>query len=106
MAKNKDKSDKPKRRIVPKWFSFPLLVIFVAIVWIVFLQDNNIFKSYENERKIAGLKEDIKQVKDSTEFFRKNLRELHSEREALEKVARERYQMKNENEDVFITDIK
>ena len=38
-------------------------------------------------------------------MFDAKVNELHTDRETLEKIAREKYGMKRENEEVFITDI-
>lgn len=106
MGKTEKNDEKPKRRWVPQWLSFPLFLTIVAIVVIVFVQDNNCFKTIDNQKQIAELKSQIQSNLDSASYYSKKSRELNTNTELLEKVAREQYYMKRSNEDVYITDIK
>jgi len=54
---------------------------------------------------INDLKAEIKSNQDSAKIYEAKLDELHTDRETLEKIAREQYGMKRTNEEVFITDI-
>lgn len=95
-----------KSRWVPQWFSVSLLIIVCALVYILFLQENNYFVTNENRKKINELKEEIQINLDSANYYSQKSRELNTGRELLEKVAREQYYMKRPNEDVYVTDIK
>ena len=72
---------------------------------ILFVQQNNIFTIYENKRIIADLKAEIQANLDSANYFMQKTRELNTNREELERIAREQYEMKRAGEDIFITPI-
>lgn len=107
--KNASKGDKKKDNIftrwIPRWLSLPLIIIVAFLVVMIFFGDNSYLKSKEYSRKIDELNKEIKANKDSAEYYRKKSRELNTDRETLEKIAREQYGMKRENEDVYITEI-
>ncbi|MDR1810552.1 MAG: septum formation initiator family protein [Prevotella sp.] len=67
-----------------------------------FLSDSNIFTRFEYDAEISSLKKQIAYYKDKTEEDKRKLNELHSDRENIEKFARENYLMKTADEDVFI----
>lgn len=71
----------------------------------MFVQQNNIFTIYENKRIIADLKAEIQANLDSANYFMQKTRELNTNREELERIAREQYEMKRAGEDIFITPI-
>jgi cell division protein DivIC len=79
-----------------------VIVIIIAIVWLLFFDNNNIFQQFRFSGEIKRLKSEkayyIKEIeKDS--IMRHELKENP---EALEKFAREQYFMKKEGEDIFI----
>ncbi|MDD2961897.1 MAG: septum formation initiator family protein [Muribaculaceae bacterium] len=97
---------KKTKRLLPQWLSMPLVVAITCIIIILFVQDNNYFKSKENQEQINNLKVEIKENLDSAEYYARKSRELDTDPEQLEKVSREQYNMKRPNEDVFITYLK
>lgn len=79
-----------------------LLVGIFFLVWMVFF-DTNSFISLSKHRK--ELKEIRKEKDYYTEGIATNKELLHlykTDRKALEKLAREKYLMKKDNEDVFL----
>lgn len=77
-------------------------IVFLAIV--IVIDDNNMFKHIKNQRAISALEEEIDQMKrDSAEIMRKQA-ELEGEGDItlVEKLAREKYGMHKENEDVYV----
>lgn len=52
--------------------------------------------------EIHDLKSQIKYYREKTEEDKKKLEELNSDKDNIEKFARENYMMKKENEEVFI----
>jgi cell division protein FtsB len=72
------------------------------LVWMIFFDRNDVASQYDYRIKVAKLEEE----KDfyTTEIAKadKELKELTTNVQSLEKFARERYLMKRENEDIFI----
>ena len=52
--------------------------------------------------RLQDLKAQIKECDDSTAVYRERLRLLESDHETLERIVREEYLMKRENEDLYI----
>ena len=79
---------------------FIILVLFA--VWMTFFDTNSL-----KRQKILNTR--INEIKEMKEFYReeidknnKTIEELQTNPEAVEKLAREKYLMKKENEDIFI----
>ena len=89
----------------PRWLSLPLVIIVVFIGYTFFWDDNSYSRTQEHQRRINELNEEIQHNVDSAKFYERKLKELHTDHETLEKIAREQYGMKRDNEDVYITDI-
>ena len=75
-------------------------IIFLLIIGV--LDENNLIKRAMHRHEITSLKAEIKRYKQQYEEDTRRLEELNSNPEAIEKIARERYLMKTEDEDVFI----
>ena len=73
---------------------------------LLFFGDNNYLKIWDLNKEKAQLNAHIKAQKDSTAMFLHKIDELNTDRESLERIAREQYGMKQENEEVYITDIQ
>lgn len=73
---------------------------FLAII--VVFDENNLLKHIQNKREISQLKSDIEELAEQHDELEKKLRELDTDVYIMEKVAREKYGMHLENEDVFI----
>ena len=79
---------------------FITLLIFGVII--VFLDENSLIQRAKHQEEIKELKEDIAKYRKQFEEDTKKLKELTTNPEALEKIAREKYLMKKPNEDIFI----
>ncbi|MBO7609249.1 MAG: septum formation initiator family protein [Muribaculaceae bacterium] len=92
-----------------KWFSnlvtLPKLVFVGFICSLIFFGDNSCMRKLEYNDQINDLKAQIQANKDSAKIYEAKVRELNTDRETLEKIAREKYGMKRVNEEVYITDI-
>lgn len=74
--------------------------VFLLIIGV--LDENNLIRRFAHKREISQLKSEIERYRKQYEEDSKTLKEITSNREALEKVAREKYFMKKENEDIYI----
>ena len=78
------------------------LVIIVFLVLTLTLGDSSLYKRYTYDQKIRSLEKEIKHYQKEIEINSKKLNDLHTDKEGLERFAREEYFMKKLNEDVFI----
>ena len=83
-------------------FNLWIVVVVAFGVYITFLSDYNYVRSMEYDARIKDLKAQIKECDDSTAVYRERLRLLESDHETLERIVREEYLMKRENEDLYI----
>lgn len=93
-------------RFVPRWLSLPLIIIAAFLVMMIFYGDNSYLKSREYSKQIDALSKEIKETRDSAAMYQRKVQELHTDKETLEKIAREQYGMKRANEDVYLTEIQ
>ncbi|MCH4156486.1 MAG: septum formation initiator family protein [Muribaculaceae bacterium] len=85
---------------------FAVIVFFVFFFILIFYGDNSYVKTVEYSNKITELQTEIKANRDSAIIYQDKLNSLNTNKEELERIAREQYGMKRPNEDVYITDIK
>lgn len=81
------------------WF---VTITFLLII--VFFDENNLIKHFQNQREIAILKSEIQELKEELEVLTYKSSELHKDIEIMEKVAREKYGMHKDGEEVFIVE--
>lgn len=74
---------------------FFLLLVFTA-------SDSNPFKMYKYDMKIRSLDKEIREYKKEIEEDKRKLESLKTDREGLERFAREEYYMKRDDEDLYI----
>jgi cell division protein FtsB len=72
------------------------------LVWMIFFDRNDLFSQYEYRKQVNKLKQERDFYKKETDQVNKELDELTSNPQKLEKFAREKYLMKKDNEDVFV----
>lgn len=72
------------------------------VVWMLFFDRNDLMSQYDYRTQVNKLQEEKEFYIRETEQARKDLDELSTNREKLEKFAREKYLMKKDNEDVFV----
>ena len=93
---------KKNRRNVLGLKSLQIGVLLFIVIMLFFFSDSNIKKRIESDREIRSLKNQIEFYRKKTEADKAKLHELQSDKDNLEKFARENYLMKKENEEVFV----
>lgn len=78
------------------------LVSSIFLVWMVFFDRNDLFSQWEYHQQVNKLKQERDFYQKETNKVHQDLDELTSNKEKLEKFAREKYLMKKDNEDVFV----
>jgi cell division protein FtsB len=72
------------------------------IVWMIFFDKNDLFSQYQYHQQLSKLKQERDFYTSETAKVTKDLDELNSNPDKLEKFAREKYLMKKDNEDVYV----
>lgn len=85
-------------RRVPLMFYIAGALIFEM----VFIDENSFVQNIRYDRQISQLRKSVNHYQQIVDESRARLDELRSDDENLEKFARETYQMKRDNEDVFV----
>lgn len=78
------------------------LVIIIFLVLTFTAGDSNLYQRYQYDEKIRILEKEIKQYQEEIRVNGEKLKSLRTDKEGLERFAREEYFMKKENEDIFI----
>jgi cell division protein FtsB len=78
------------------------LITVIFLVWLIFFDRNDLLSQYEYRQQLNKLKEEHEFYTKETADVQKQLNELTSNKEKLEKFAREKYLMKKPDEDVFV----
>ena len=94
MAKLNSKYLKPFKNIF-------LLIFIVFAVWMLFFDANSWFIHHELNSEIDKLEAEKEYYKKEIEKDKKAIKALSND-EGVERLAREKYYMKKENEDIFI----
>ncbi len=79
-----------------------IVVITIAVLVVGFLDSNSVWAHFRNKRKIAELEGEIHQYTDQYQRANRQLHQLDRDPKAIEKIARERYFMKTDDEDIFV----
>jgi cell division protein FtsB len=78
-----------------------LIATILFIVWMLFFDHNDIFLHLQYRKELNELKADKKYYQEQIDLTRKEVDLIKSNPQAMEKVAREQYLMKKDDEDVF-----
>ncbi len=97
MSRIKDFYNKYLSRINAYWL---VTIVFFALTFV--MGDSSLYKRYTYDEKIRSLEKEIKHYQKEIEINSKKLNDLHTDKEGLERFAREEYFMKKQNEDVYI----
>lgn len=90
---------------IPRWLNLPLVIFVIFLVVLLFCGENNFMQITSYKKQIRDLKMEIKNNEDSALIYEKKAAELNTDRETMERIAREKYNMKRPNEEVYTTDI-
>lgn len=91
-----------KSLIAHLWKHKLLIFIVLFVLWIVFFDRNSVMMHIERENNIASLQDSIEYYKREIERLNLHLEELQNDPREMEKFVRERYNMKRDNEDIYI----
>lgn len=79
-----------------------LLVVVGLVVWLLYFDKNDVFTQYSLVQKCNKLNLEKEYYIAEIEKNKKEILELQTNKKSLETFAREKYLMKQDNEDVFV----
>ena len=78
------------------------ITLLIFLVWLAFFDRNSLVGKMQLRGKIATLKKEKAYYQNKIEEDNRKMKELLSNKDNLEKFAREQYLMKYKNEDIFV----
>ena len=78
------------------------VVCILGILIVGFLDENSVWSHMKNRQRIEELKEETEKYNADFRRDQAQIRELDRNPKAMEKIARERYFMKADDEDIFV----
>jgi len=90
------------RRLIDLFKNKFFLVAVAFVVWMTFFDKNDLLSQYQYHQQVSKLEQERDFYKTETDKVSKDLEELTSNPQQLEKFAREKYLMRKDNEDVFV----
>ena len=88
---------------IPPWLKNKyILSVVVFVVWILFLDSNNLVSRVKEMKSLRKLKYEKEYYVQRIEEDKRKLYEIKTDDQNLEKFAREQYRMKKQDEDLYI----
>lgn len=88
---------------LPAWLRNKYLIAFAAFaVVMLFLDKNDLFTQYQRQKDLGKLQQSKRHYTAELAAERKQLEALENNPATVEKLAREKYLMKRDNEELFI----
>jgi len=89
---------------IPSWLKNKYLLTSVGfIAWIVFFDDRDLINNNQHHRELRALEKSRDHYITEINTISRELNQLKKDPAIIEKYAREKYRMKKDNEDLFIT---
>lgn len=79
-----------------------IAVLVIFVLYISFFDSHDLISQMEIKMELREISEEIDYLNTNTESAKGQIQELTSNRDELEKFAREQYRMKRENEEIFV----
>ncbi|NPD92809.1 FtsB family cell division protein [Xylanibacter muris] len=79
-----------------------VLVIIAGTVIVCFVDENSMWSHYCNKRRISDMQTEIEKYRQDYKRDEALLERLSTDPKAIEKIAREKYFMKADDEDIFV----
>jgi hypothetical protein len=90
------------KKLPPAFRNFYVMTGICFLIWMIFLDSNDFISRFKMKAKLNGLENEKEYYQEKISEVEKDREELMTNRELLEKFAREKYLMKKESEDIFI----
>lgn len=90
------------KKLPPIFKNFYVVTGCSFLIWITFLDSNDLISRFKMNARLRNLENQKEFYQEKIAEVEKDRKELMTNRELLEKFAREKYLMKKETEDLFI----
>jgi len=90
------------RKVPPLFRNFYFLATVFFLVWMTFIDSNDLITRFKMGSKLRSLEREKEYYQEKIVEVEKDRQELMTNKELLEKFAREKYLMKKESEDVYV----
>ena len=93
------------RKFLHKYFSWVnayWIVVFVFVILFLVPSDSSLYNRFKYDEKIRTLNNEVENYQDEIAVNKEKLHNLQTDKDGLERFAREEYYMKRDSEDVFI----
>jgi hypothetical protein len=90
------------KKLPPAFRNFYVVTGLSFLVWITFFDSNDLISRFRMNSKLSSLEDEKEYYLEKISEVEKDRNELMTNKELLEKFAREKYLMKKETEDVFV----
>lgn len=90
------------KRLPPIFRNFYWVTGICFLVWMLFLDSNDLISRFKLGSKLRTLEKEKQYYQAKIKEVEEDRKELMTNKELLEKFAREKYLMKKETEDIFI----
>lgn len=90
------------KKLPPAFRNFYLVCGSLFLVWMIFLDSNDLVTRFRMSSKLSDLEAEKEYYNQKIVEVEKDRKELMTNKELLEKFAREKYLMRKETEDVFV----
>lgn len=90
------------KKLPPAFRNFYIVCGMLFLVWMTFLDSNDLVTRFKMASKLGDLEDEKEYYHQKIVEVEKDRTELMTNKELLEKFAREKYLMRKESEDVFV----
>ena len=90
------------KKLPPAFRNFYFVTAVSFLTWMLFLDSNDLISRFKMSSKLRSLESEKEFYLEKIAEVEKDRKELMTNKELLEKFAREKYLMKKESEDLFI----
>lgn len=94
------------KRVPPFFKNFYFLSACGFLLWMAFLDNNNLIARFQLRAKLRGLEREQEYYMEKIKEVEQDRQELFGDKHSVEKFAREKYFMKKDAEDVFVIEEK
>jgi cell division protein DivIC len=94
------------KHLPPLFKNFYFITGLCFTVWLTFLDSNDLISRFKMGAKLRSLENEKEYYQQKVAEVEKDRVELMTNKELLEKFAREKYLMKKESEDIFVIEEK
>jgi cell division protein DivIC len=84
------------------FFSKYTIVVAIFFAYLIFFDDHNLIRKYRMRQEIKALQNELSMYRNEIEKNSEEITRLKTDTVYLEKVAREKYLMKGDDEDIFL----